>query len=338
MSVFESNNILIFNKDLAQIVGNSNQAIFLQQVHYWLKKNEENNVNYFNDYFWTQSSLPKMWERDFKEVFSFETLRKLVKKLEEENILISIKKQNRKYYRINYDLINENFNKIDRDCYARDGGDRESLSRDGGGKKYPARDGEGKKYPIHEVKNTLLGTEEVKNTSSPGKKYPIEGYKIPDEQGKIYPTIKENNKYNNIYNNKYIYHHKYNIYRDEHDDKINLFSNQREYFYWFSLIKQDVQKVIDTVLTSENSTFRINKENVASEIVKEKFKLIKGENIDYLTDKILELDYKIGNFESYVISSLYNAIKKREKKDSNENSSLGYDWIAEALKEGDSSE
>lgn len=335
MNVFESNNILVFNRDLAQVVGNGNQAIFLQQVHYWLKKNEENNVNYIDGYFWTQSSLPKMWERDFKEAFSFETLRKIVKKLEEENILISIKKQNRKYYRINYNLINERFRKLDRDCYARDGGNSEGLARDGGGTNYPARDGGGKKYPINEVKNTLLGTEEVKNTASTGKIYPMTGYKIPDEQGKIYPTIKENNKYNNIYNNKYIYHHKYNIYIDEHDDKINLFTNQQEYFYWFSLIKQDVQKVIDTVLNSDDTAFRINREDVEASIVKAKFKEIKSENIDYLTDKILGLDYKIENFENYVISSLYNAIKKKEKKNLNEHSSLGYDWFN---KGGDSSE
>ena len=112
--IFELNSkVLVVNLELLEIlggVGHLNEALVLQQIDYWLNVSKKEGMNYINGYYWYYSSVLKMWEKDFKYCFSLKTLKRILITLEEKNYLITFKKFNAKYYRINYDKINKYFN------------------------------------------------------------------------------------------------------------------------------------------------------------------------------------------------------------------------------------
>ena len=82
-----------------------NEAIILQQVHYWL--NPRFNKNFFRERHWVRNTY-EQWQQQFP-FWSEKTIRRSISHLEELNLLISFitcdfKKI--KYYAINYDLLN----------------------------------------------------------------------------------------------------------------------------------------------------------------------------------------------------------------------------------------
>ena len=90
-------------------------------------------------------------------------------------------------------------------------------------------------------------------------------------------------------------------------------------------IKQLINDTIQEVLNDNRKFFTINKEKVKSEIVKEKFKNLKKQNIDYCYKKYYE-EKTIKNSKNFIISTLYNSAIKEENKKS-EVTNLGYDWF-----------
>lgn len=91
---------------LAKKVG-LNEAIVLQQVHYWL--NPKHNKNCFNGRHWVWNTY-EQWQEQFP-FWSIITIRRAINSLEKIGILISYVDtsafKNLKYYSINYDLLNE---------------------------------------------------------------------------------------------------------------------------------------------------------------------------------------------------------------------------------------
>ncbi len=91
---------LIILPSLAVKVG-LNEAIFLQQLHYWLLKS--NHV--IDGEKWVYNSIP-MWQEQFP-FWSKETTRRIIRNLEDRDVLISgcfnsLKIDKTKWYRINY--------------------------------------------------------------------------------------------------------------------------------------------------------------------------------------------------------------------------------------------
>mgnify|MGYP001147951482 CR=1 FL=1 len=96
---------------LAQRIG-LNEAIIVQQVHYWL--NPKFNKNYFEGRYWVWNTY-EQWQRQFP-FWGMNTIRRAIANLEESKILLSFVTRDfkkLKYYSINYDLL-QNFisNKI----------------------------------------------------------------------------------------------------------------------------------------------------------------------------------------------------------------------------------
>lgn len=90
-----------------------NEAIFLQQIHYWLKRSK----HYYDDRYWVYNSITN-WHKQFP-FWNERTLKRIVKNLEEFNLLISgnynkLKFDKTKWYSINYDRLVEL--EIDNDC------------------------------------------------------------------------------------------------------------------------------------------------------------------------------------------------------------------------------
>jgi DNA-binding PadR family transcriptional regulator len=94
---------------LAKVIG-LNEAIVLQQVHYWIE-NKKNKGYKRNGYKWVYNTYEK-WQEDNFPFWSTRTIQRIFLKLEDLGLIISeqFSKQDydqKKYYRINYDKLNE---------------------------------------------------------------------------------------------------------------------------------------------------------------------------------------------------------------------------------------
>lgn len=100
---------LTFSKRLAKKIG-LNEAIFVQQLHYWLQRSN----NEKDGHKWVYNSS-KQWEKQLP--FSARTIERIIKSLREKGIII-IGSYNKKtfdrtnWYRINYKVLNELLSEI----------------------------------------------------------------------------------------------------------------------------------------------------------------------------------------------------------------------------------
>jgi len=95
--------LLIF-PTLAKLIG-LNKAIILQQIHYWLLKNETNENAVKDGRVWCYQSYPK-WQEQFP-FWDIQTIRRIILSLEEDGFVISsnfnrLKMDKTKWYTINY--------------------------------------------------------------------------------------------------------------------------------------------------------------------------------------------------------------------------------------------
>jgi len=89
-------------------------AIFVQQIHFLTQNKEQNNDIYTHKdgYMWVYNTLDE-WQENYFSFISKRTLKRVIKKCEQEGYIISTSKYNKseydktKWYRINYDKISE---------------------------------------------------------------------------------------------------------------------------------------------------------------------------------------------------------------------------------------
>ncbi|SFR12544.1 hypothetical protein [Desulfoscipio geothermicus] len=101
---------IVVDKMLARKLG-LNEAIVIQQVHYWLKINEKKNQNYIDGKYWTFNTLKEWHENNF-DFWSLDTVKRTFTKLENTGVLIvgNFNKDRRdrtKWYSINYKKLEE---------------------------------------------------------------------------------------------------------------------------------------------------------------------------------------------------------------------------------------
>lgn len=321
--------VLVVNCKLLKALGGqgySNEAIFLQQIDYWLEQNKKQDEEYIDGEYWVIYSPTKLHRNDFCLLFSIDTLKRTVKKLEEKNFLIFLEKENKKYVRINYTEINKFFSisgepvktpdepvktsmqNIENRIMVQNAPNIDAKCTEGMVQNAPNENQSGAKCTDTEVQNALNNG--AKCTEEMVQNAPTI-YKINNKINKIY--IKYNNFIKEILDNKSV-------------DKVNILNNHINYLFWFSEIKHDVRLVISRVLNDATlpETYRISAEKVDISSIRAAFELVQEKNIDYCVDKILK-SKKITNFESYVIASLYNSVKVKEDK--NIGTNLGYDWF-----------
>ena len=361
--------VLVVNLKLLEVLQNKitfNEAIILQQIDYWteIAKAKKEKKNFLDNKYWYHSSVKKMHERNFKFCFSIDVLKRNLKTLEENNFLITIKKNNAKYYRINYEEINKYFNIFEKE-------NKKNEEKESWGKMHQPKKELGQNAP-----------------TSWGKMHQPVRAKCTNQLGQNAPTIKEINKEiiyidykidlskkkirlknigdkfilkkikkqeiskkstqktaKNPKNEKLDYEFKpqipkLDVLRYELDVSEDFASKCTKNDFAsvtdglngrFEISKKDVnvkQLINDTiqeVLSDNKKFFTINKEKVKSEIVKEKFKKLKKQNIDYCYKKYFE-EKTIKNSKNFIISTLYNSVIKEENKKS-EVTNLGYDWF-----------
>ena len=96
---------LVVIPELATRLG-LNEAIILQQVHYWVGINSKKGHNQRDGHYWTYNTF-KEWQAQFP-FWSLRTIKTVVKNLERSGLLISsnfnkMKTDRTKWYRVNYD-------------------------------------------------------------------------------------------------------------------------------------------------------------------------------------------------------------------------------------------
>lgn len=97
---------LVIQPTLARMLGSLDEAVILQQIHYWLVRST--NVN--DGYKWVYNSMTE-WHKQFSWL-AIATLKRKFKSLEDKGLLITgnynkAKFDKTKWYRINYDALDE---------------------------------------------------------------------------------------------------------------------------------------------------------------------------------------------------------------------------------------
>lgn len=99
---------LVLDPDLAEAIG-LNEAIVLQQVHYWIEINRQTNRNFRDGKYWTYNSMKNWHENNFR-FWSIDTVKRTFTSLERKGLLISgtynkAKFDQTKWYSINYKAL-----------------------------------------------------------------------------------------------------------------------------------------------------------------------------------------------------------------------------------------
>lgn len=99
---------LIVLPTLAKIIG-VNEAIVLQQIHFWTTNHERVGINYHDGEYWVYNSY-EQWHSDNFSFWSKSTVINIINRLEERDLLISGNYNKKsfdrtKWYRVNYDKL-----------------------------------------------------------------------------------------------------------------------------------------------------------------------------------------------------------------------------------------
>lgn len=85
-----------------------NEALILQQIHYWNEINKQANNNYKHDYYWTFNSLSQ-WQEQFP-FWSSKTIQRTISNLEKMKLVVTgnfnkLKIDRTKWYRVDYEVL-----------------------------------------------------------------------------------------------------------------------------------------------------------------------------------------------------------------------------------------
>lgn len=123
---------LVIDRKLAKSIG-LNEAIVLQQVHYWISINKKTNKNFHEGKYWVYNSLPNWHENNF-DFWSFDTVKRTFSKLVKAKILITgnfnkDKRDRTLWYTIDYEKLEKLINSKSAKCT--DGEDKNTPNASG---------------------------------------------------------------------------------------------------------------------------------------------------------------------------------------------------------------
>jgi len=305
------NHPIVLDRCLATILG-LNEAIILQQVHYWLEINKKNKRNFHEGRYWTYNTIKK-WQEEFP-FWSLETVKRTFKKLREANLIITgnfnVYKMDRTlWYTINYEELEKLCNfKLDSIDFAFD------ESKDG-----VSYDVENINGNVHNAQN--IGSDRIKdNTQNDQMKDSKKPLAIPDITTEISSDIfnQSVNQSKKIQTDNAFSYSK-NDRRNDNKDKSHKFKenfkkiiDRCELYGIDSKYREGVTHAIKLILLDiENSKFiRIGDNNVPVEIVEEDMKKLNFFIIDHAVNKFKRAskEIELRNTMAYLKACIYNSI------------------------------
>ena len=118
MTLLYDDKPLVVSPRLAMVVG-LNEAIVLQQVHYWTLLNERTKKNCRGGFYWTYNTYAE-WQEQFP-FWSVDTIKRIFKKLRDANLLV-VERFNKMptdrttWYRVNHACISHSAESHFREC------------------------------------------------------------------------------------------------------------------------------------------------------------------------------------------------------------------------------
>ena len=101
--------VLLIRKTLVKVLGNLNEAVVLNQIHYWLEINKKADKNFRDGRYWIFNTYQSWKETDF-DFWSVDTIRRTITSLEKKGIVITanynkMKIDKTKWYSIDYEKL-----------------------------------------------------------------------------------------------------------------------------------------------------------------------------------------------------------------------------------------
>ncbi|WP_129721385.1 hypothetical protein [Xylanivirga thermophila] len=238
---------LVIDKQLATLIG-LNEAMVLQQIHYWVEINKKADKNFHEGKYWTYNSIED-WHKEFP-FWSESTVKRILAKLRKSNLLITgnFNKQRRDrtlWYTINYEILEKiaeeaeggKEEKVEADTEEKDGSEIEAKS-------------EINKAPKKRKK--MKGIQKVKMTQCKRSKWSnAKGQNDPMDQVKMTQPLPEINTEITTENNN-------NITRVQN----NVVVNDRE----LKNLKEKIEEVTQSSVIEENLKNYLKRPNGQYEI------------------------------------------------------------------------
>lgn len=294
MTLFNSQ-LLVVDKKLAVVIG-LNEALVLQQIHYWIEINKKSNRNFHEGRYWTYNTINE-WQKGFP-FWSTSTIKRILKKLRDMKI---VEVDNFNVYQMDRTLwYTINYEELDKLCPVElDNADEASKEENIEGKAQSDQAISSNRHnpkdqnkPMEKVKETSPIPENTTETSTEISIQSINQSKEKDRQMKketSYRKFKE--KYERIVHNCELY---------AIDEKYRL------------AVTHAIKLLI--LDTEKNSYIKIGKTYIPSKIVEDDLERINFFVVEHAVNKFKEISsiQRIANPLGYLKVLIYNSINEVE--------------------------
>ena len=310
---------IIANKTLAREIG-LNEALILQQINYWIEINKKSGNNYYDRRYWTYNSIRAWQENDF-DYMSLDTVKRTFAKLEKAGFLLvgNYNKDPRdktKWYTINTEKLEELYTKIEDKKQKKELKALEKAMPNALVQNAPME-----KCKIHQCISADC-------TDALEQNPPMQCGNMPQPL----PEITTNNSSNittdiSSYNST---HHSItgenekNKKRTEGEEEKNKdiyekyleeLRTQVGYYEYLEVgdrfkakdFDEIVKILSDVMVLDDRQLVTINQTRLPAQIVKERYRKLNSEHLEYLVNVIKENEYKIRNIRAFVLTVAYNA-------------------------------
>lgn len=331
---------IIANKTLARELG-LNEALILQQIHYWIEINKKTGKNFYEGRYWTYNSIRSWRENDF-DYMSFETVKRTFAKLEKQGYLITANfnkdpRDKTKWYTLNDDKLIELYQQIEHQKKEQELNALKSTIEnvDNLEECTPTTNALGQNDPMEQFKMTFCKSSNCTNANEQND--PMHYGKMPqplpenttNNTTKITSYISTNPSIipslekaitNQIY--EYDNHENENNWKDVREDK-----KQKNYEQELEKLRQssgyyshlcvgnvreaeefdEILKILaDVMMLDKDEMITINQSKLPAYIVQERYSNLQFEHLDHLVRVIQDTEHKINNIRAFILTAAYN--------------------------------
>lgn len=331
---------IIANKTLARELG-LNEALILQQIHYWIEINKKTGKNFYEGRYWTYNSIRSWSENDF-DYMSFDTVKRTFTKLEKQGYLITgnFNKDPRdktKWYTIDeekleilYKQIKENKKREEIESLKNNKQDMDNLKEIEVLPNALVQNALMEKGKIHQCKSAnCTNADEQNDPMHYGKMTQPLPENTTNNTTKITSYISTNPSFipseekaitNQIY--EYDNHENENNWKDVREDK-----KQKNYEQELEKLRQssgyyshlcvgnvreaeefdEILKILaDVMMLDKDEMITINQSKLPAYIVQERYSNLQFEHLDHLVRVIQDTEHKINNIRAFILTAAYN--------------------------------